>query len=74
MTNDFLSSVKNSKVAKCEEEKKEEKEEEGREPAVKVEKKVIPGPSKKLATDMEKKLKAMDGDVTVVRDTWITLP
>ena len=54
---------------KCEEEKKVGKDEEG----VKVEKKVIAGPSKKLATDMEKKLKGMDGDVSVARDTWMTL-
>ena len=70
MTNDFLASVKTSKAMKCEEEKKVEKGDEG----VKVEKKLIPGPSKKLATDMEKKLKGMDGDVSVVRDTWMTLP
>ena len=69
MTRDFLASVKSSKAMKCEEEKKEGKDEEG----VKVEKKVIPGPSKKLATDMEKKLKGMDGDVSVARDTWMTL-
>ena len=51
MTNDFLASVKSSKAMKCEENvKKVEKDEEG----VKVEKKVIAGPSKKLATDMEK--------------------
>ena len=64
MPNVFLASVKGLKEAK-----KEEEHDAGK---VKVEPK-LEGPQKKLASDMEKKLKNMPGDVTVVRDACLRL-